>query len=358
MGNNIHPNQISLFDTTKDGGSSKSRIKGCFDHTYQDIISFENLLISWRGFLNGKRKRKDVENFSLHFTDNLENLYQDLVNQTYRHQGYKAFKICDPKPRDIHKASVRDRFVHHAIYRILYPYFDRKFIFDSYSCRHQKGTHRAIDRFREYGRKVSCNDTKTVWVLKCDIKKFFANIDHTILIDILKKNIEDKDIIWLLKEVIDSFQTLEMSKVGLPLGNLTSQLLVNIYMNEFDQFMKRKIKTKYYIRYADDFLILHNNKAYLSALIPQISEFLETKLALSLNTHKLFLKTLASGVDFLGWVHFPHHRVLRTSTKRRMFNKLKENQTDEMIISYLGLLSHGDTYKLKQKMFKETNRSL
>lgn len=295
----------------------------------------------------------DVEEFSLNLMDSVKVLHQDLLNKSYTHQGYTAFKICDPKPRDIHKASVRDRLVHHAIYRTLYPYFDQKFIFDSYSCRQNKGTHKALNRFREYSRKVSSNYTKNAWVLKCDIRKFFASIDHRILIDILKQHIPDKDIVRLLKEVIGSFQTIGNFKTGLPLGNLTSQLLVNIYMNEFDQFMKRKVKAKYYIRYADDFAILHADKQYLSALIPQISEFLKTKLSLSLNPSKLFLKTFSSGVDFLGWIHFPHHRVLRTSTKRRMFNKLKDHPSDETIISYLGLLSHGNTYKIRQRIFKD-----
>jgi len=277
-------------------------------------------------------------------------LHQDLVNQTYTHEGYKAFKICDPKPRDIHKACVRDRLVHHAIYRILYPYFDNIFIFDSYSCRLMKGTHRAINRFRDYGLKVSHNNTKTVWILKCDIRKFFANIDHTILIGILKQNIQDKNIIQLLKEVIGSFQTIGRPKVGLPLGNLTSQLLVNIYMNEFDQFMKRKVKTKYYIRYADDFVIFHGDRSYLLALIPQIEKFLEIKLSLSLNMKKLSLKTLASGVDFLGWVHFPHNRQIRTTTKRKIVKNTKWHPTPATINSYRGLLSHGDTYELQKKI--------
>lgn len=355
MRHNIDPDQISLFNTTKYRSGSKNRRRNGFSHTYEDIISFENLLISWKEFLKGKKKRKDVAEFSLHLADNLSTLHQDLIHRTYRHQGYTAFKISDPKPRDIHKATVRDRLVHHAIYRTLYPYFDRKFIFDSFSCRRKKGTHRALNRFRKYGRIVSTNHTKTAWVLKCDIKKFFANIDHKILIDILKKNIEDKNIIWLLKEVIGSFQIVNSPKVGLPLGNLTSQLLVNIYMNEFDQFMKRKIKAKHYIRYADDFVVFHHDKTFLIALIPKISKFLKANLALSLNADKLCIKTHASGIDFLGWVHFPHHRVLRTATRRRMLNKLKESQNDETVTSYLGLLSHGNTYKVKQKILEMTN---
>lgn len=266
-------------------------------------------------------------------------VYEDII----------SFKIADPKPRDIHKASVRDRLVHHAIYRVVYEYFDRTFIFDSYSCRRKKGVHRAINRFREFGRRVSHNNTRTAWVLQCDIRKFFASIDHTVMLSLLKQHISDKSILWLLEQVISSFQTTGGQNRGLPLGNLTSQLFINIYMNEFDQFMKRKLQTKYYIRYADDFVILNQDKSYLLALIPHISNFLERELTLSLNPKKLLVKTLNSGIDFLGWVHFPHHRTVRTSTKRRMLRKLKD-PTDAMLASYLGLLSHGNTHKLKQKV--------
>ncbi len=310
----------------------------------------ENLLVAWREFLHGKRKRKDVERFSLNLMDNILALNRELVDKTYQHGSYKAFKINDPKPRDIHKASVRDRLLHHAIYRVLYPYFDTKFIFDSYSCRRKKGTHRAINRFREYCRKVSQNHTQTVWILKCDIKKFFANINHEILLKILSRKINDNDAIWLLSKVIGSFHTKNKPDIGLPLGNLTSQLLVNIYMNEFDHFLKRELKITYCVRYADDFVIAHENKNYLENVLPEISKFLETHLKLSLNPDKVLIQTLASGVDFLGWVHFLHHRVPRTSTKRRMFINLDQSGTKESLASYQGLLSHGNTYNLSKKL--------
>jgi len=291
-----------------------------------------------------------VAEFSLRFTDNILALHQELAKKTYCHGPYQAFKINDPKPRNIHKAGVRDRLIHHAIYRILYPYFDQKFIFDSYSCRIGKGTHKAINRFRYFGRKVSENNTRTCWVLKCDIKKFFASINHKTLKNILAKQIRDKDVLWLLAQTIDSFNAAGKINAGLPLGNLTSQLLANIYMNEFDQFAKRELKAKYYIRYADDFLILHESKAHLESYIPRISEYLEERLKLSLNSSKVFIKTLASGADFLGWVHFPHHRTLRTSTKRRMLKHIKDNFSQETQASYLGLLSHGNTFKIKEKL--------
>ena len=285
--------------------------------------------------------------------DNILFLYKELRGKTYRHGSYSAFKINDPKPRDIHKASVADRIIHHAIYRILYPYFDKKFIYDSYSCRNDKGTHKAIDRFRFMARKVSKNNSKTVWVLKCDIKKFFATINHRILKDILKRHILDEDIFWLLENVVDSFNTKDNARNGLPLGNVTSQLLINVYMNEFDQFIKRKLTVKYYIRYADDFVILDRDKNYLIDLISKISDFLNTELKLSMHENKVYIKTLSSGVDFLGWVHFPYHRVLRTATKRRMFKRLQQNNyLQQSLNSYLGLLKHGNTYKLIKKINK------
>jgi retron-type reverse transcriptase len=232
------------------------------------------------------------------------------------------------------------------------------FIADSYSCRNNKGMHKAINRFRKFARKTTRNNTKTVWALKGDIRKFFANIDHSTLKKVLGKYICDKNIIWLLGEIIDSFCTANTPQVGLPLGNLTSQLFVNIYMNEFDQFVKHKFKVKYYIRYADDFVIFGESKAYLEDLIPKISDFLEKHLKLTLHPDKLFIKTLTSGIDFLGWVHFPNHRVLRTSTKRRMYKNLKRSPTKESVASYLGILNHGNTYKLKRKVWGDAEAYL
>ncbi|MEK6869627.1 MAG: RNA-directed DNA polymerase, partial [Nanoarchaeota archaeon] len=165
------------------------------------------------------------------------------------------------------------------------------------------------------------------------------------------------DILWLLGQVIDSFYA-ERKGVGLPLGNLTSQLLVNIYMNEFDTFAKHTLKLKYYVRYADDFLALHHNRKYLIELIPRIQDFLEKELKLHLHPQKIFIKTFASGVDFLGWVHFPHHRVLRTATKRRMLKKIKDYPTDEIIASYEGLLRHGNAGLLSQEIKKLSRESL
>lgn len=322
-------------------------------HTFEKIISLENLLYAWQEFVKGKGNRKDVELFNLHLAENIFALHNDLKSNTYEHSVYQAFNISDPKPRNIHKASVRDRLFHHAIYRILYPYFDKKFIYDSYSCREGKGTHKAMNRFREFFRKESRNNTRTVWVLKCDIRKFFASIDHEVLFSILAKNIDDRETLKLLAKVIKSFSSTS-NGVGLPLGNLTSQLLVNVYMNEFDQFVKQTLKAKYYIRYADDFVFLSHEKKYLEKLLPIVSVFLKEKLRLELHPNKVFIKTLSSGVDFLGWVHFSDHRVLRTTTKKRMFKRIQENKKPEVVESYIGLLKHGNTHKLSLKLPSST----
>ena len=274
--------------------------------------------------------------------ENIITLHKDLLSKTYKHASYMPFNISDPKPRNIHKATVRDRLLHHALYKSLYPFFDKTFTADSYSCRVGKGVHKAMERFRDFSNKISKNNTKTVWVLKCDIRKFFASIDHTVLAEIIKEYIPDKDIQWLFEEVVESFHT-HTEGVGLPLGNLTSQLLVNVYMNKLDQFVKHTVKAKHYIRYADDFVFLSDNKVWLETILHQISLFLQERLKLSLHPDKVFIKTLASGVDFLGWVHFPNYRVVRTVTKRRMWKRLEKTEgKEETVQSYLGLLSHGN----------------
>ncbi len=318
-------------------------------HRYEDIISPENLLGAWREFVRGKRHKPDVQTFAFHLMDNILALHRDLQTQTYRHGPYQHFRINDPKPRDIHKATVRDRLVHHATHRVLYWFYHQIFIADSFSCRLGKGTHRALNRFRALAYRASQNHTSTVWVLRGDIKKFFASIDHEILLSILRERITDEKIVWLLIEIVSSFHSTRPG-VGLPLGNLTSQLLVNLYLNEFDQFVKHRLKVKHYLRYADDFVLLSPDRGQLIESLSYMGVFLHEQLRLVLHPDKVSLKTLASGVDYLGWVHFPDHRVLRTATRWRMLKNIKQQEGRERersVASYLGLIGHGNTYKLR-----------
>jgi len=342
------PNFVGVNQLLKNGQNKSGGKRVGFLHGFEEIVSVENLLQAWKEFIRGKRKKKDVQEFQLNLMDNIFQLHSDLANFNYKHGGYQVFNICDPKPRNIHKATVGDRLLRHAIYRILYPFFDRTFISDSFSCRNNKGTHKALSRFRSFAYKVSKNNTRTCWILKCDIKKFFASIDQEVLLTILKKHITGQKVIWLLQRVVGSFST--RPGIGLPLGNLISQLFVNIYMNEFDQFMKYKLRVRYYLRYADDFVVLSENKLWLEKILLFVEEFLNKFLRLELHPDKIFIKTLYSGLDFLGWVNFFDHRVLRTTTKRRMLKKLAVMGNFAIRSSYLGLLKHGNSNKLKNKI--------
>lgn len=309
---------------------------------FSQIISVDNLLSAWQEFAKGKRGREDVQEFSFKLMDNILALHFELLNGEYKHGAYQSFFIHDPKQRQIHKASIRDRLLHHAVFRVLYPFFERTFVPDSFSSRKGKGTHRALKRFRDFGYKISENNTKTCWVLKCDIRKFFASIDHGILLEILKNYIYDQKALGLLAEIICSHSS-NGAGVGLPLGNLTSQLFVNIYLGELDRFVKHDLRAKYYIRYADDFIVLFQNKEWLSYLQMEIGKFLSEKLRLTLHPNKIFIETLASGIDFLGYVVFPNHKLLRTKTKKRVLARVSEKN----LPFYLGVLSHCNSYGLE-----------
>lgn len=312
---------------------------------FERIISVENLLLAWEEFVRGKRCKPDVLRFERQLFDNILQVHNDLARGTYRHGSYHAFQIADPKPRHIHKALVRDRLLHHAIHRVLYPIFDRAFISDSFSCRVEKGVHAAGQRFRTFLGQVSSNGTRTGWALKCDIKKFFASINHCRLKDILSRHISDMRVLNLLSRIIGSFEA--QPGCGLPLGNLTSQLFANIYLNELDQFVKHQLRTRWYIRYADDFVVLSHDRNELMRVLSAVQSFLRTRLGLSLHPSKVSLQTIASGVDFLGWVYFPTHKTLRTTTRHRMMRRLQESPTLEAYNSYLGLLGHGNAYGLQ-----------
>jgi len=311
--------------------------------TFDEVASLENLCEAWQEFIRGKRGKKDVQEFLLHLSDEIVQLHKDLISGSYKHGPYHEFRINDPKPRVIHKALVRDRLLHHAIHRKLYPYFAKRFIADSFSCQIGKGMHKALNRFRSKAWKASKNHSRTCWILKCDIRKFFASVDHFVLAEICAMHIKDEKLLHLLYEVIGSFST--SSGKGIPLGNLTSQLFANIYMHPFDQFVKQELRIEYYIRYADDFVFLSASRLELESLLPVGQECLLSQLALEIHPDKASLRTVASGMDFLGWVHFPYHRVIRSKTMKRMMKRVIQNPTEPTLQSYLGMLGHGEGYR-------------
>ena len=333
--------------------------------TYDNLISIENIFQAWDEFKKGKLKKKDVMEFYRNLEDNLFQLHRKLKNKIYQHGSYKDFYVNDPKRRHIHKASISDRIVHHLLYKYLYNIFDKTFIFDSYSCRLNKGTHKAVKRLEKFTRKVSKNYSGQCWALKCDIKKFFASVDHKILKNLIGRKVKDKNILWLVGEVIDSFQLGVEPLKGIPLGNLTSQIFANIYLNELDKFAKHKLNIRYYIRYADDFVIISESKKVLQALEKPVSNFLFRSLNLKLHPKKIIFRKLSWGIDFLGYIVLSNYILVRTKTKRRIFTrigiKIIERKKgiisnyflEQTVQSYLGILKHSNGYTLSQRLKNE-----
>ena len=298
--------------------------------------------------------------FAEHAERNLVELHEDLARGTYRHGTYTRFFVHDPKRRFIAKASVRDRVLHHAICRILVPRLDKAFIFDSYASRKTKGTHVANDRLNNFAQRLSRNGTRTVWLLKCDIRKFFDSVDHKVLLRICCKKTADPALLQLLENIIRSFAT--RPGQGIPLGNLTSQLFANMYLDPLDQYVKRELRCAHYIRYTDDFVFLSEDRQKLEQLLPHIENFLRERLLVEMHPDKIMFKKWHEGVDFLGFVHFPDFKIVRQKTVRRMFRKLssqfqeagvedrERDRLEQAKQSYLGVLSHGRNKKLSRNV--------
>jgi len=328
---------------------------------YCNLITLSNVFSSYDEFKKGKRKSKELQQFEQKAEDNLFVLYERLKNKQYLPGSYTSFYVQDPKQRLIHKAPIIDRIVHHLVSKKLENIFEPTFISHSYSCRKEKGTHKGLRDLQRFTRIVSKNNTQECWVLKCDIRKFFASVNQKILFKILSKKIIDKDFLSLLHNIIKSFNSNTVNK-GMPIGNLTSQLFANIYLNELDQYVKHKLKIRYYIRYMDDFVILSSNRHYLEKLIPTVKFFLENILDLELHPKKVKIFNLKNGIDFLGYILFSHHILPRTKTKRRLIKNIREKikaykmgtiTTDSLyqtVQSYLGYLQHSNAYELTEKV--------
>jgi retron-type reverse transcriptase len=231
----------------------------------------------------------------------------------------------------------------------LSEFWNKRFLINSYSCQPKKGAHKAIEKLDSYLKKESSNNWKTVWVLKCDIRRFFDSVDHKILLELAKRGIEDVRTIDLINRIIESFQV--VTGKGIPLGNVTSQLFANIYLHELDRFVKHKMKVRFYVRYCDDFVIADKNREQLQTYVPILKEFLSKKLLLTLHPDKITFRKYRQGVDFLGYVLFPHHRVLRPRTAKRILKKL-QHPNQGGLPSYLGILKHCNGHKLEKKILE------
>ncbi|MEI8104169.1 MAG: reverse transcriptase/maturase family protein [Candidatus Moraniibacteriota bacterium] len=324
---------------------------------YDELICVENLLDSWWSYRRGKNRKKDVMEFERHLEDNIFLLCDELKTGNYSHGRYSYFRISDPKKRDIYKATVRDRVIHQALYTYLCSIYEPLFIKNSFSSRKGKGTHRAVATLQKQIYLIR-RYRKRCWAIKCDIRKYFENINHEILLDLLRKEIRDEKIFALLEGIVRSFHT--DTGTGVPLGNITSQVFANVYLNELDRFVENDLVLKsQYVRYNDDFVILGNDEEKLFEQVRAIRKFLHERLVLELPLRKTVFRKLKWGIDFCGSIIVSNGILLRDKSKKRMFRAIKstENKLDlgkispsdfrKILDSYFGLLSHCKAYGLK-----------
>lgn len=343
---------------------------------YPEIYNFENIYLAYQEARKCKRYRDEVLSFSANLEENLIEIQNELIWKTYRVGRYREFYVWEPKQRLIMALPFKDRVVQWAVYRILNPLFERRFILDSYACRVGFGTHRSVNRLQYWLRDLERKHTR-VYVLKLDISKYFYRVNHDVLMDILQRVIDDQDLLWLLETIIrcehtkfglslgdNGFTGERIAGVGMPIGNLTSQMFANLYLNELDQFVKHKLHVRHYMRYMDDALVLHKEKPYLWRVKQEIQQFLEERLRLVLNG-KTTVRTIDQGIEWVGYRVWSTHRKLRKSTAKKMKRRLKclqrayargEVSFDEVnasLQSYLGLLKHCNSYNLRRKIIND-----
>ena len=333
--------------------------------TYQQLY---NCYIKCR---KNKRNTLNQLKFEINAEQNLLRLQKELNNKSYKPARSICFVVDKPKLREIFAADFRDRIVHRVLVEYLEAIIEPKLIYDSYACRINKGTHRAVKRLQHFARSVTENNSKQAYCLQLDIRSFFVAMNKDILFNLIKKYTQDKDMLWLAKVIIynDCTENCRITKGGVllkhipehktlfkqaknkgfPIGNLTSQFFANVYLNEVDQFIKRKLKCRYYIRYTDDSLILHPNKEQLKKWMEKIEAFLKENLDLTLNISKIAIRQISNGIDFIGYIIRPFYILVRRRVVNNLKNKLfKGILTRQSYVSYLGHFKHANAYRLQR----------
>lgn len=322
---------------------------------WDKLVSFENLNLAYYKAKKANSNHIEVYKFQLNLERNLFELQNELINRKYQLSKYFCFTIFDPKKRVIKALPFRDRVVQHALVNIIEPIFEKTFIGNSFACRKGYGTHKGLI---EVKKAVQGKFKFKGYALKCDVKKYFYTIDHSILKRILFHKIKDKKVQELISLIIDSDCSAFGKNKGIPIGNLTSQLFANIYLNELDQFVKHKLKAKYYYRYVDDFLIFSELKSQLHMYKKAIKCFLKYTLKLKVPNRKANIYLIKDGVDFVGYKIFPKMIRLRKSNiikfKKRAMDLLRQIMTRGVsvkkllasIYSYLGYGKHADAHRI------------
>lgn len=310
---------------------------------YQTICSLENLQLADQKARKGKGWQYGIMVHDRNQEQNLLRLQQSLLDKTFTTSSYTSFIIHDPKEREVFRLPYYpDRIVHHAIMNVMESFYVSVFTNDTYSCIKGKGIHAAADAV-----KVALQDqAATVYCLKLDIKKFYPNIDHDILKDLLRRKIKDHDLLWLLDNIIDS-------AAGVPIGNYLSQYFANFYLAYFDHWIKEVMKVKYYFRYADDLVILARDKPYLQKLLSDIRIYLSTKLKLEIKGNYQVFPVGARGIDFVGYKFYHSHTLLRKGIKKRFARMLAKRKNSLSIASYYGWAKHCNSNHLLKKLLNE-----
>ncbi len=332
------------------------KIKNMFD----EKLTFEKMLQAHHRARHHKAYKHEVINYELNLENNITNLVNNLKNGSYHLGNYFTFKVFEPKERDIKALPYKDRIVHQwYIEEFIKPYIVPKFINSTFACLDDRGTHKAVEEVQKQMRIFKRN-YGDFWVLKCDIKKFFYSINPYILFELMKKYIADPKLLSLTHILI--FNKSEgPNQVGIPIGNYTSQFFANIYLNELDQYVKRTLKIKYYARYMDDFILLLKTKNDCIIMKKNIEIFLQKSLKLELNSKSRYYP-YKMGVNFCGYRIFTTHKLLRTSSKKKIkrnvkiWNKHYSNNSLNLLYalqclnSWMGHSSHCNSYKLQQKV--------
>ena len=331
-----------------------------YKNLYPQIYDFDNIHRAYLKARRAKRYKADVLKFSANLEENLINIQNHLIWKSYRPSPYKYFTIYEPKERLIAALPFTDRVVHHALCNVIEPICERSMIHDSYACRVGQGVLAGVLRTTQFLR-----DTHRLWgrvyCLKADIKKFFPSIDHEVLKKILRRRIACRDTVGLIDTIIDSTG----DDRGLPIGSLTSQLWANVYLNELDHYIKERLRIRYYARYMDDFVILHDDKKALQAILDDVTVFLDEQLRLKLNRKTQIFPIGPRSLDFLGYRIWPDYRLLRKNNVRRTKRKLHKyerlygqgliglGRIHPSIMSWIGHCKHADSYRLRSKVLTE-----
>jgi len=319
-------------------------------------LSLKNIWRTWYEFKKGKRFTSELHLFQYNLERELSQLYHDLNSGTYQHGLYRKFIVSDNKRREISVAAIRNRVVHRLVYNYLVPIYDNSFIFDAWSCRVGKGLLAAIERTQKF---LKANPNSYVW--KGDVRKFFDSVDQNTLFKILGSKINDQQTLAILSQIIFSFSSISGQKIGMPIGNLTSQIFANIYLNQLDRYVKQKLNVKNYLRYGDDFILIANNLPQLQKNKNLIITFLKDELRLDINKKNNLIIKARSSLKFLGVKLWPGWRLLNS----RNFGRIQQNLNTSNLSGYSGLISqHGSDdqrkcfdWKIYEEMSKMTNVS-